>query len=291
VNLLSHIGFGCVSLTTLPFQQAALRLLETAYNEGITHFDTAPLYGNGYSERIVGKFLKTKKHKITVTTKFGLSPKGGKTIPVWLALPLNFAKKKINNQGIQTFSFSIPAIVNYREINLADVKQSFETSIKNLQTERLDFFLLHEALPSFVTDDALHYLLSLKKNGDVGKIGIASSYVSLLNLEPQQLEFWDILQYENGVAYGSDALVDVYTKQTHFYHSVLKSAKGNNLNISIEKDLTGLLLAKAIKNNPSGKVLFGTSKLENLKQNISALNNCSKMTTDEINNFLANALH
>lgn len=291
MNLTNHIGFGCVSLTTLPFQQVALRLLETAFNEGITHFDTAPLYGNGYSERIVGKFLKTKKHKITVTTKFGLSPKGGKTIPVWLALPLNFVQKKINNGGIQTFSFSTPAMVNYREINMADVKQSFEKSIKNLQTDYIDFFLLHEALPTFITEGAMQYIMTLKKNGDVGKIGIASSYVNLLNVPPHQLDLWDILQYENGLMYQSDGLVDVFTKQTHFYHSVLKAAKGTSSNILIEKGNAGLLLAKAIKNNPSGKALFGTSKIENLQQNIQALNNCSKMSIAEINNFIDRALY
>ncbi|MEP7144203.1 MAG: aldo/keto reductase [Ferruginibacter sp.] len=291
MSLVNNLGFGCVSLTLLPFEQAALRLLDTAYNEGITHFDTAPLYGNGYSEKIVGKFLKSKRNKVTVTTKFGLPPKGAKAIPVWLALPLNYLQKKIKDSEKKTFSFGEPAIVHYRKIDILEVRQSFEKSIKSLQTGCIDYFLLHEALPAFLTDEAMHYLSTLKKNGDIGKIGIATSYVSIQQLQPSQLQLWDILQYENGLAYQSDKLVEVYTHQTHFYHSVFKAAKGIRLNIFDTNNIAGILLVKAIKNNPSGKVLFGTSKIENLQRNLLALNSCSKMSITEINNSLEDALH
>ena len=57
-----------------------LRLLETAYAHGIRHFDTAPLYGQGEAESLLGQFSRGKRDSITITTKFGLIPR---RIPAW----------------------------------------------------------------------------------------------------------------------------------------------------------------------------------------------------------------
>jgi len=51
-----------------------ISLLDHAYQNNITHFDTAPLYGQGDAEKVLGKFISDKRDKITLTTKFGLFP-------------------------------------------------------------------------------------------------------------------------------------------------------------------------------------------------------------------------
>src|SRR5438045_1975491 len=67
----STLGFGCAKLT-FNTREEALRVLETAYEEGITHYDVARVYGLGWAEGILGEFLKNKRDHVTVTTKFGL---------------------------------------------------------------------------------------------------------------------------------------------------------------------------------------------------------------------------
>jgi aryl-alcohol dehydrogenase-like predicted oxidoreductase len=72
----SRLGFGTsgimgAALTT----SRRLRLLETAYAHGIRHFDTAPLYGQGEAESLLGQFSRGKRDSITITTKFGLTPR------------------------------------------------------------------------------------------------------------------------------------------------------------------------------------------------------------------------
>ena len=57
------LGFGCASLTSLNNRKLSLSLLEHTYNEGITHFDVARLYGMGNAENIVGEFSKGKIEK------------------------------------------------------------------------------------------------------------------------------------------------------------------------------------------------------------------------------------
>jgi aryl-alcohol dehydrogenase-like predicted oxidoreductase len=86
--------FGCASLSSLKTSREVTRLLNLAYENGVTHFDTAPLYGQGYSEVLVGKFIKDKRDKLCVTTKFGLGQNYDVKIPPYFALPLNYLKKK-----------------------------------------------------------------------------------------------------------------------------------------------------------------------------------------------------
>ena len=90
------LGFGGATLTNLKSLGESLQLLDAAYQRGIRHFDTAPLYGQGYSEVIYGKFLKDKRKQITLTSKFGLGEDNNTDkLPVSLILPLNFLVKSL----------------------------------------------------------------------------------------------------------------------------------------------------------------------------------------------------
>ena len=291
MSLIDNIGLGCVSLSTLPFEKTALKILNTAFEAGITHFDTAPLYGNGYSEKIVGKFLKTKRNKISITTKFGLSPKNPKQIPVWMALPLNSIKKKLYPIPNNYNSFQAPVLIDYRKIDLSDIQNSFENSVKNLQVKYIDYYFLHEGLPFFLTDEAMKYLEILKKNGDVGNVGIATSQINIKQLKADNCDFWDILQYENGSSYHPDDLINIYPNQRHFYHSIFKSSAANNIKPDYKNNINGMLLARSIYNNPKGKVLFGTSNINHLNINLKALDNCNKMDISLVNKSIENAFN
>ncbi|MCF8261188.1 MAG: aldo/keto reductase [Melioribacteraceae bacterium] len=73
----SEIGFGAWQLgnsgawSAIPYTKS-MRLIETALELGINFFDTAPGYGLGDSENILGEVLsKTDRSKIVISTKFG----------------------------------------------------------------------------------------------------------------------------------------------------------------------------------------------------------------------------
>ena len=71
----SRLGFGCTSLLSAGGRAKGLWLLEAAYDAGIRHFDTAPMYGEGESEDVLGEFLERHREDCTVTTKFGIPPR------------------------------------------------------------------------------------------------------------------------------------------------------------------------------------------------------------------------
>lgn len=66
----SRIGLGCVTFGREIDEAASFALLDHALERGITHFDTAAAYGGGASERILGRWLASRKPaNITVATK------------------------------------------------------------------------------------------------------------------------------------------------------------------------------------------------------------------------------
>src|SRR5436190_22196949 len=71
---LSRLAFGSSGLMTRLGRTQSLRLLEVAYDAGITHFDTARSYGYGEAESVVGDFLARSRDNLTVTTKLGIVP-------------------------------------------------------------------------------------------------------------------------------------------------------------------------------------------------------------------------
>ena len=96
LSIKNNLGFGGASLTSMKSYYEVKELLNAVYEEGIRHFDTAVLYGKGYSELILGEFLKDKRKDVTITTKFGLghSFETG-SMPIQLLLPLNYHLKRL----------------------------------------------------------------------------------------------------------------------------------------------------------------------------------------------------
>lgn len=283
-----NLGFGCVALTQHTFLKDAEKILDVAFNNGIKHFDTALLYGNGYSEKILGSFIKNKRHEITIATKCGLGNVDQTNISISLALLLNAIKNKIKKPAVSN-SITIPALTEFRSISLDYVKQSLNISLKNLKTDYIDYYLLHEALPSFLTPEAAAYLMMQKQDGVIRNLGVASSYVNLFSINSNQLNGFEVLQYENGHPYNSDELVNKFPEKKHFYHSTLKSLPFIKCTYSAS-EMAGFLLSRSCKINPSGKVLFSTTNIKRLNQNVKFFNHFNKMPLDEINKVYS-ALH
>ncbi len=266
----AHLGFGGAGLTSMRSQWDVMRLLNTAYNNGIRHFDTAPLYGRGYSEMLIGKFAKGHRNNITITTKFGLGNCITGSLPPLVALPLNYYNKKL--RGIkppQPTATHSQEILAHRTITTDDIKTSLERSLQRLNTGYIDYYLLHEGLPSFLNDEALSFLLSLKQRGIVRHIGIATDAYNINMLANADVNNWDVLQYEGGTP-TSDEVLQKHPGKKHFHHSCLKHIADTNTRNITQTDKGGYMLAACAATNNKGKVLFATRRKAVLEQNIGA---------------------
>jgi diketogulonate reductase-like aldo/keto reductase len=280
----SNLGFGCVSLTQHAFLRDAQNILAKAYDEGITHFDTAPVYGNGFSEKILGNFIKKKRSSVTITTKCGLGNFNQPTIHLKIALPLNAIKNKLRKITVNVEPAQ-STLLPFRSIDINYVRQHLEKSLKNLQTEFIDYYLLHEAMPSFLTPDTLDFLNEQKQKGIIGKLGIAANFINLLHANNNDLEGFTVLQYENGPNYKTDDLIIKYPGKKHFYHSALRSISYLDKKYS-NSEWAGIILNRASKINPSGKILFSTTKSKRLMDNLNAYEKYNELPLETLNTIV-----
>ncbi len=141
------IGLGCMNYAfgyrTVP-EENARKLLLTAVAEGCNFFDTATLYGNGYSEKLLGDTLKAHRNDIRIASKCGLDSDG-----------INGRPEKLIAQC--------------------------DASLERLQTDVIDLYYLHRADPNVPIAESVGALQTLVDAGKILTIGL--SEISSANLE------------------------------------------------------------------------------------------------------------
>lgn len=269
------IGFGCVKLSACRFEHEAIAQLKTAYDAGIRWFDTAPLYGQGYSEILLGKFLKSlssqERDDVLVTTKFGLGPVASPKLPSALALPLNLLKKTWTSregQNLQTKRklAQTPEIIKKpnRRIDIDMIRHQFRNSLHHLGISKIHSYLGHELLPTFLTEEAIQYLYELKNSGRIHTLGIGIAAHHILAEEEDSLNGFDILQYNGDYAEHGHLLMSRFPDKTHVHHSILASNGADN-------DSASKKLQIHRKTFPTSVILFSSSNPDNIRRNVQDL--------------------
>lgn len=269
------IGYGCVRLTSCKSLPEAQSLINHIVSVGIRYFDTAPSYGRGYSEKILGTCLShsgLSREEFTIATKIGAFSQRHLMMPTSLALPLKDIQRRLQHARANKDSFDISAhhsspfspFPSY-EITIDNVHASVTRSLKSLKTNYIDILLLHEALPGFLTNDALTYVLNLKKSGVVRLIGIAANGTNYKYLCEDDIHGWDILQYEYGPAWPSHySLKKKFPSKKHVLHSCLGHRR--NYHLDPHDRLKGV-----IKDFPEATVLFSSLNKQHISANAEIL--------------------
>ncbi len=134
----------------------SIRAIHAALEKGINLVDTAPAYGLGHSERVVGKAIRGKRDRVILSTKCGL---------VWG-----------DNEGSQ-FLVRDGAVIR-RNLSKKAILAGAEESLRNLGTDYIDIFITHwQSAPPFITpiSETMEALLQLKKEGKIRAIGVANA--------------------------------------------------------------------------------------------------------------------
>ena len=123
----------------------SLRALNTAIDEGVNFLDTALVYGNGHSEKLVGEVLRARPEQIYVATK--VPPKNR----IW------------------------PARGSLEEVFPSDyIAKCVETSLRNLALERVDLLQLHVWNPEWLgQDEWFETLNKLRLQGKLAYFGVS----------------------------------------------------------------------------------------------------------------------
>lgn len=126
------------------------KTIRRAYELGVTFYDTAPAYGLGYSEQVLGRVLKPVREHVIIATKAGL---------VW------------NDQG----QFSI-------NVTKSNIVREVEESLRRLNTEYIDLYQIQFPDPSGKTpiEETFETLNQLVEEGKIRNIGVSNFNVQQL---------------------------------------------------------------------------------------------------------------
>lgn len=252
----AQLGFGCVSLTRLPHRGAAERILAAALDHGIRYFDTAPIYGAGYSERILGSAIGNRLD-VKIATKVGLGLPPVPRLPITVALIANRVRDVLSGDRRRgAAATATPALPKPRRVTKEEIVRSIEASRLNLRRERIDVLLLHEALPHYLDADALEHLMRLRESGDIGALGVAADGRLYNNLNATDLADWDVLQYQANMSWpGHREARRRFPHQRHVRHSIFRKRSADPLG---DASFFETIAHHLIQNGP-GYVLFSST--------------------------------
>ena len=140
----SPIGLGCMNLSHAygvpPSPDEAAGLLLRALDLGVTHFDTAALYGFGANEELVGRVLAPHRHRFTLASKCGMTGVDG---------------KRVIDGRPQT------------------LKATCEAALKRLRTDVIDLYYLHRWDRSVPIEESVGALGELVGEGKIRAVGLS----------------------------------------------------------------------------------------------------------------------
>jgi aryl-alcohol dehydrogenase-like predicted oxidoreductase len=140
-----RIGLGCMGMSEFygPTDDAqSLATLEAAFDAGVTLFDTADSYGIGHNEELLGRFLRGKRERVTIATKFGLVRSKGSY------------ERRVDNSP-------------------AYIRQACEASLSRLGVEHIDLYYMHRLnLEQTPLEESMGALADLVRQGKIGAVGL-----------------------------------------------------------------------------------------------------------------------
>jgi len=144
----SALGLGCMGMSfaygPTPDKQEMINLIRTAFDRGITFFDTAEAYGPFTNEELVGEALEPIRDQVVIATKFGF--KNGKP-----------------GDGMDSRPENIRAVA--------------EASLKRLKTDYIDLFYQHRVDPDVPIEDVAGTVKKLIDEGKVKHFGMSEAGV------------------------------------------------------------------------------------------------------------------
>ena len=149
----SAIGLGCMGLShgygPAVDKKHAIELIRSAYDKGVTFFDTAEVYGPYLNEEVVGEALQPVRDHVVIATKFG------------------FTFGEDNKQQI----------LNSRPEH---IRQAVEGSLKRLRTDSIDLFYQHRVDPDVPIEDVAGTIRDLIAEGKVKHFGLSEAGVETI---------------------------------------------------------------------------------------------------------------
>jgi aryl-alcohol dehydrogenase-like predicted oxidoreductase len=145
----SRIGLGCMSMsgyynTREGSEAESVRTIHRALDLGVSHLDTAEIYGPYANEELVGRAIKGRREQVVLATKFGFVSHAGGGPRVLDSSPAN-------------------------------IRTAVDGSLKRLGTDHIDLYYQHRVDPNTPIEDTIGALADLVSEGKVRYIGLSEA--------------------------------------------------------------------------------------------------------------------
>ena len=145
----SALGLGCMGLSfgygPATEKEDAIRLIRAAYENGVTFFDTAEVYGPFTNEALLGEAVEPFRNQVVLATKFGFKLENGRMT------------------GVDSRPENIRAVA--------------EAALTRLRTDVIDLFYQHRVDPDVPIEDVAGAVKDLIKEGKVKHFGLSEAGV------------------------------------------------------------------------------------------------------------------
>ena len=149
----SALGLGCMGMSfaygPAPDKKQMISVIHSAFEQGVTFFDTAEAYGPFVNEELVGEAVAPFRDKIVIATKFG-------------------------------FTFGPNRGQSGMDSRPDHIKQVAEESLKRLNTDTIDLFYQHRVDPDVPIEEVAGAVKELIKAGKVKYFGMSEAGVKTI---------------------------------------------------------------------------------------------------------------
>jgi D-threo-aldose 1-dehydrogenase len=267
----------------VPSRRGRQRLLGEAHAQGLNHFDVARMYGLGMAEAELGLFARGRREQVTIATKFGIEPGSPRLArlqaPARAALTrLPALRAALKRRGSRPHP--------PRRYDAAGARASLETSLRELGTDYVDVFFVHDPAPDDYVDlDGLGELCEeLIESGKIRSWGLSgdpdpcvelsTAAGSVLQVRDSILEPFPVpleqLSRANtfGVLSTALPLIQARLAADETRRARWRAEVGRDCGDA--EVLASLLLRDALDRNRDGTVLFATTRPERIRAALAA---------------------
>jgi D-threo-aldose 1-dehydrogenase len=277
-----------------------IRLIHAAADLGINLIDTADSYGQGDSERVIGRALKGRRSGFVVASKAGFRLSGGGWMgrmarPLLRAATRHIRAVKQSASGLRERASSLGMLK--QDFTPAYIERCVENSLRRLQSDYLDIFFLHAPpLEDLINEGLLDGLEALRKKGKIRFWGVSSDNYNLISKAPRVRGLSCLQTAVNPERTGlAPALSGVAARgfgvigNQVFSSGRLLASEGSPLLLNLrsrlaqicrefDASLQDVLLAFALSQPAVSSLLVGTTNVVHLQEAASSLSACKRIS-------------
>jgi len=259
----SRVGLGCASLVGRESFRAAARLVETALDLGVRYFDTAPLYGMGTAEEVLGAVVGSDPN-VVIATKIGI---GRPPYSPLKAAVRRYTKPILDrSRPLKAFARSLfvrstrggtaaPVEPALHDFSAATVHRALEESLRLLKRSKADVYMTHDPSAGDLTPATAEVFQTLVAAGAIGCFGAAITAGS-----PPWRPFGNV--WQSGWAGPPGA--DYPPGLGYVFHGTIRTAAKDRFGRAVIAPST--LLRTAMAAAPHALFLVGASTPEKLRR-------------------------